>query len=81
MLGQLVNDDPGSGGIDCQCTDCADCPDYPGCNGSSGTPITLGGTRIVADAPGGEINFVPPVLPECVVAPAKAQRALRWTSP
>ncbi len=70
--GEILNDDPGSGTRNCQCTSCAQCPDYPGCTGTVGTPQTLADATILTDSKVGELDFQPPVLPACVVIPALA---------
>ncbi len=72
--GNVVNGDPTSAAVDCQCTDCSICPEYPGCVAGVGTPNTLGGdgTQILADCKSGEVTFEPPALPQCALSPALA---------
>ena len=70
---------PGAGGSDdetfrytCQCLDCADCPDYPGC-AENGAPDQLPANQgVAADVASSQLDFVPPVLPECAIAPQSA---------
>jgi len=70
--GNVLNDGSAADTRQCQCNNCASCPDYPGCVGTSGVPQTLVGTSILTDDTGGELNFRPPVLPQCTVIPELA---------